>query len=236
MKINNNVILITGGSAGIGEALVNSLLKKENQIIICSRHKSKSIEDLEQLYKLRHLPCDLRRKSDIINVFELLEKENIRLNILINNAGIIDDSSILKQEINYNDLHDIISVNLLAPIILTHLFLKQLPNESGAGIINIGSKTAFTPDSSFLTYSASKAGLHSLSICLREQLKASGIKIFEIIPPRVDTAMSRKVAKNKNHFESPEMMTPEDCAEKIIQAVQSDIYEFKMPHYNNYEY
>jgi uncharacterized oxidoreductase len=228
MRINNNVILITGGSSGIGNALVHALLQKENQVIICGRHKP---ENLEYSTNIRYIACDLRKTSDIIAVFEKLKEENIYVNILINNAGIIDDESFLTQELDYTELQHILSVNLLAPIILSDLFLKQVDLDSEACIINIGSNTAFTPDTSFITYSASKAGLHSFSICLREKLKLSQIKVFEMIPPRVDTTMTRNVSKNKEHIDTIEMITSEDCAESILEALQSDIYEFKIPLY-----
>lgn len=234
MKLENSIILITGGSTGIGQALVN-ILKKNNQLIICNRHKSKNIEYLEQEnYNIKYIRCDLRKEEDIIRAFEQLQKERIKVNILINNAGIIDDVSFFDKTINHASLQDIVSVNLIAPIVLSHFFLKQLPESSHAGIINIGSKTAFIPDSSFLTYSVSKAGLHSFSVCLREQLHASGIELFEIIPPRVDTVMARKVSKKST--ESDSMMNPDLCARKIIEAVESNIYEFELTNTIHDEY
>jgi uncharacterized oxidoreductase len=228
MELTNNVVLLTGGSSGIGEALANSLLERDNQIIICSKHKSEAIQELEKTGNLRHFTCDLRIEADIIQVFNILRDEKLHFNILINNAGIIDEFNFFENEIKYDTLHDIVSVNLIAPMMLTHLFLKQLPDLIECCIINIGSKKALNPDPSLLAYSASKAGFHSFSLSLREQLMPLGIKVFEVVPPRVDTEMSRKVAKNRGRSITYGTMTPNECAEGILGAVESDFYEFKI--------
>ncbi|HSZ72634.1 MAG TPA: SDR family NAD(P)-dependent oxidoreductase, partial [Cytophagaceae bacterium] len=190
---------------------------------------SEEIEGLEHVYNVRHIPCDLRKVADIVTVFDILKKENIHFNMLINNAGMIDEHIFLQHELKHQELQDILAVNLLAPMVLTDWFIKQLPPDREGCIVNIGSRTALVPDPSFLTYSASKAGLHAFSIGLREQLKSSGINVFEIIPPRVDTVMSRKVSKNKTNAERLEMMSSNDCAEQILEALQTDVYEFKIP-------
>ena len=225
MEMNNKTVLITGGSSGIGEALVHSLLKRQNKVIVCCRNEVKNI-DHDAGERLYYFKCDLREKTNVLDVFEKLKQSSLIPDVLINNAGIIDIFNAQKGKINYEEMQDVVTVNLLAPILLTHCFVNLLSPDTNACIINVGSQTAFSPNASFLTYSASKAGLHSFSISVRKQLESSKVKVFEVMPPRVDTPMSRMVALYSGGKNGMPIIEPKDCAEKILEAVEADIYEF----------
>ncbi len=138
MKINNNKILITGATAGIGKALTETFLKLDNQIIAVGRNKEK-LSELEKLNK-RIIPfqCDISKQSELDRLTLFIEQEHQDLNILINNAGI---------QYNYNFLNELqllhkieyeINVNFLSPLKLIALLLPTLKNNENSAIVNVG--------------------------------------------------------------------------------------------------
>jgi len=112
------------------------------------------------------------------------------LNILINNAGVQRDIDFTKGIAEYLAGENEIKINLEAPIILSGLFIPSLTGKKEAAIINVSSGLGFVPAARMPVYSATKAGLHAFSMALRHQLLKSGIKVFEVVPPAVDTELN----------------------------------------------
>jgi uncharacterized oxidoreductase len=199
MNISGNTILITGGSSGIGLALAKAFIQKGNTVAICSRRLSKLKEVKELLPKLHIKQCDVLDESERQSLLTWAKTEFPRLNILINNAGIqrrID----LRAGIQLLDATDNeITTNLIAPIRLTAAFIPHLLEQPQAAIINISSGLAYIPMSSAPIYCATKAALHSFSQSLRYQLQETSIKVFEVIPPAVNTDLDLGARKERGY-------------------------------------
>ena len=180
-----NTVLITGGTSGIGLALAKRYLQDGNTVIICGRNEEKLAKTAGEVHGLKTISADVSSEEDRILLFETVKKAYPDTNILINNAGIqqrIDlsamDWQIWKKEI---------STNLEAPMHLSGLFVPFLMGKENAQIINVTSGLAFRPPLWAPVYGATKAGLHSFTFVLREQLREKGVAVKEIIPPAVGT-------------------------------------------------
>lgn len=222
MQIKNNTILITGGSSGIGLELAKQFLKLDNVVIVTGRNQKK-LEAVKKEYpKIHVLQSDLSKLTDIKNLCEHLPKQFPDLNILINNAGV-------GRKLNLLNIHDVlilneeIITNLQAPILMTNFLLPFLLRQPSSAIVNVTSALAFSPLPIAPIYSASKAGLHSFTIALRQQLEGTSIKVFEIAPPTTQTDMIN--AFSVKDLKGVSVLSTEELVEKCLNGLMLDNYE-----------
>lgn len=216
MKLNNNKILITGATAGIGKALTETFLQLDNQIIAVGRNKEK-LNELEKLDK-RIIPfqCDISKQSELDRLTLFIEQEHQDLNILINNAGIQYNYNFLEEPQLLNKIEYEVNVNFLSPLKLIALLLPILEKNKNSAIVNVSSGLAIVPKMDAPIYCGTKAGIHIFSKSLRYQLEDK-IKVFEIIPALVDTAMVAGRGKGK--------ISPQKLVDEFIRAFKKDKYE-----------
>lgn len=191
MKTTGNTVLITGGATGIGLELAKILLQEKNKIIICGRREEKLNDASRQFPNLHIMTCDVSQDKKREKLISGVITQFPELNILINNAGIQREID-FKQGVKslYNGDNEI-DINFEAPVHLSALIIPQLLKQKESAIINISSGLGFTPIARMPLYCATKAALHSFSLSLRHQLCETPIKVFEIIPPTVDTELDR---------------------------------------------
>jgi len=187
MDLKNNTVLITGGSNGIGLALAERFLCRDNNVIICGRRAEKLRETQERFPKLHIWRCDVADESERIALYNWVIQEFPDMNVLLNNAGIQQRINLKDPTLDWNDYKLEIAINLEAPMHLSQLFIPHLMKQPRPVIINISSGLAFMPPVWVPVYGATKAGLHAFTFGMREQLADVGIKVIEIIPPAVNT-------------------------------------------------
>lgn len=197
MKRSGNTILITGGSSGIGLALAGKLSELGNTVIVVGRNKSKLESARANLPGLHTLQCDLGCRSQLDELAMQLERDFPALNILINNAGLQYNYYWQEETHLVDKINQELTVNLFAPALLTAQLLPLLMQQEDAAIVNVTSALAWAPKENAPVYCAGKAALHSLSQSLRWQLEAGNVRVVELVPPLVDTAMTSGRGKGK---------------------------------------
>jgi uncharacterized oxidoreductase len=222
MQLSNNTILITGGTSGIGLAFAEKFLAEGSKIIICGRREER-LADLSQKH-----PALITRKCDVANAAEREElatwvlQNYPEVNMLMNNAGIqlLTD---LTKPVDLERIQSEMEINVIAPIHLTSLLAQHLSAKADAAIINISSGLAFAPLAFMPVYCATKAAVHSLTLSLRHQLKNTSVKVFEIIPPAVDTELGhdRREDKTQSHGGLPIA----DFIAEAMEAIKNDVFE-----------
>jgi uncharacterized oxidoreductase len=192
MKISGNTILITGGGSGIGLAFAERFIKKGNQVIICGRRENVLQQAKEKFPGIITHTCDLTIESERIALVDWVTANYPEINVLVNNAGILQRFNVLKADVknNWSYFNKEITANLEAPIHLSMLLAPFFAEKGEAAIINVTSGLAFTPLAVTPIYSATKAAIHSFTISLRYQLSATSIEVIEVAPPAVDTDLS----------------------------------------------
>ena len=223
MKISGNTIIITGGGTGIGLALADVLAKSGNEVIICGRREEKLLEAKKKIPSVHIKTCDVSNPKDRRSLIDWIVKEFSRLNVLINNAGIQKQVDFKKGVADLAGGEDEIQINLSAPIHLSALLIPHLMKQSESAIINISSGLGFIPIASMPVYCATKAAMHSLSISLRHQLKGTTVKVFEIVPPTVDTELDRGSRAVRGVQDRG--IKPEEVASGTLQALEKDLFE-----------
>ncbi len=214
MKLENNTILITGGSVGIGFAFAE-YFSKNNKVIICGRSISKLEAAKQKIPSLQIYQCDISKEEECDGLFELISKEHPDVNILINNAGIQRPINILDKNTRKVDEVDI---NFKGTIYLSMLFAEFISKKPNAAILNVSSGLAFVPSAMFPIYCATKAGIHSFTMSLRRQLKDKNVEVIEIIPPMVhDTFLKgQPIERNERSISTSELL------EEVINGLKEN--------------
>jgi uncharacterized oxidoreductase len=226
MNLNNRTVFITGGGSGIGLALAEEFLKKSGiSVIICGRNAEKLKEVQAKHRSVRTITCDVSLEQDIVRCVETLTKDAPTLDILINNAGIMNVMDFAQDDIPLERLENEVATNFLAPLKLTKLLLPTLQKQTNGAIVNVSSGVAYLPMPASPVYSATKAALHSFTKSLRYSLRQSNITVFEAIPPVVDTAMPMQL---KGEGKSAKKMSAEETARLIIQGMENGTEEIRI--------
>jgi uncharacterized oxidoreductase len=215
MDLKENTILITGGSNGIGLALAERFLRRDNTVIICGRRDEKLREAEARLSGLHTRRCDVAGESQRLALYNWVIKEFPNLNVLVNNAGIQQQIDLRDEKLTWDYYKQEIAINLEAPIHLSKLFIPHLIKRQKPVIINVSSGLAFMPPVWVPIYGATKAGLHSFTFAMRAQLADNGIEVIEIIPPAVDTDLG---GVGKHTFGAP----VGEFADKVFAGLASN--------------
>jgi uncharacterized oxidoreductase len=186
MKLTDNTILITGGGSGIGRGLAEALHKHGNQIIIAGRRRAPLAEVADANPGMRWVELNIEDPASISAVATKLVAEYPKLNVLINNAGImqVDDVS---GTVDDKLIASTITTNLMGPIRLTGALIEHLKKQNHAAVINNSSVLGFIPLAVAAVYSSTKAAIHSYTLSLRYKLKGTSVKVIELPPPWVQT-------------------------------------------------
>jgi uncharacterized oxidoreductase len=188
MKLTGNTIFITGGGSGIGRGLAEALHKLGNKVIISGRRKSHLDATTQANPGIQSIELNIEDPASIATVAQKLTAEYPALNVLINNAGVmqIDDAA---SAIDDGLLVSTVTTNLLGPIRLTSALIGHLKKQKTAAVIYNTSVLGFVPLALSSVYSSTKAALHSYVLSQRYKLKDSSVSVLEIAPPWVQTDM-----------------------------------------------
>lgn len=221
MKKTENTVLITGGSAGIGFAIAKLLVENNNRVIITGRNQQRLDQALAELKNATGILSDVSKAADAEALADTLKRAFPELNIVINNAGRAIQHNIAGSDNAFDKAGEEMLTNYLSIIRLNEKLLPLLKTQKEAAIVNVSSIVAFVPGS-LVTYSASKAALHSYTQSLRIALsRSSNIKVFELMPPLVDTAFS-EIINGKTGI------APAEVAQDFVNALENDVYEIRV--------
>jgi uncharacterized oxidoreductase len=187
MQVSGNTILITGGGSGIGRGLAEAFHALGNKVIIAGRRQSVLDETTAANPGMAALAFDVEDRDSIRAFAAKITAEHPKLNVLINNAGIMRPENLQAPQNDLADAEATIVTNLLGPIRLTAALLPLLARQPQGTIITVSSGLAFVPLAMTPTYCATKAAIHSYTQSLRYQLKDTSVEVIELVPPYVQT-------------------------------------------------
>lgn len=224
----NKVVLITGGSSGIGKETVYKFAKNGYDVIFTynkSKEMSKTIEkDIKSSYNVNiySIKCDISLENDVKSLANFVKKKTNKIDVLVNNAGIAIDN--LLEEKTVEEFKKVIDTNLIGTFSVVK-YLGNLINDGGS-IINISSTNAI--DSYYIEsidYDASKIGIISLTHNLAKYY-APKIRVNCICPGWVDTLMNKDLSKEQKEYENKKILLnrfakPSEIA-NVIYFIASD--------------
>ena len=216
-SLKNKVVFITGASSGIGYSTCLALSEFKVKIAFASRRKEK-LKKLEQKLIKKNIDTCLLNfcvtdQRSIENAVKKVLRKWGKIDILINNAGILNKGHFHKQSVK--DIDYMTTVNYLGPAILTKCVLSGMLKKSGH-IVNVSSIGGVIGFPYIASYSASKFALFGLTESLRREYLKSGVSFSTFCPGTVDTPMIADSMKRKDFKKITKHMSSEKAAKYII--------------------
>ena len=234
MLLLNKNVLITGCNGGIGRVLCKKIASNGANIICCIRKKDnkfyKYLKILKKKYKkkIKILEFDLENEKQITRSINLLYKNNITIDVLINNAGIASGSLI--EMTLLSDLKKIFQVNFFSQIYIIQKLLKLLKKSNNPSIINICSIAGLLNHRGTLSYGSSKAALIFATKVMANEFSSYNIRVNAIAPSAVNTGMYKNMDKNsqklllKDSFLKKPIST-EQIANKVLYLASEESFK-----------
>jgi len=229
MKIDGCSALITGASAGIGREFARQLATRARTLVLVARREQRLNELRDELRNRNaHLSVharvvDLCDKGQIDDLIAWLERDNINIDFLINNAGLGDYGSFATSDPQRDDR--ILEVNIGALTLLTHRLLPPMVAKKRGAILNVSSSAGFLPIPGMAVYAASKAYVNSFSEALRAELRGTGLTVTALCPGPVHTEFGDVAKRPGGEPErGPEFVyvSVEKTARDALAAVEAD--------------
>ena len=189
MELEGRRILISGGGSGIGLELATRLAET-NEVVIGGRDEAKLERARRRAPALRTLRLDVTSEESARRALASVSVELGGLDLLVNNAGVMRADALTAPAAAASSVEEI-EVNLGGPVRMTRLALPLLDAAPQAGVVFMSSAVALGAVPGLASYAATKAGVHSLARSLRAELRDREIRVFEVLPPVVDTELAR---------------------------------------------
>ena len=225
MSINPVRVAITGGTSGLGLALVREFLNRGAQAAFVARHRA-GVERIIGEYPRAHgIAGDVSRKEDIYPIAMQILGALGGLDVLINNASDLGPVPLaLLADTDCEDLERALATNVLGPFRLTKALLGSLAASArdgrGAVVVNISSDAAINPYPFWGAYGASKAALHHMSRIWDEELKSPGVRVLSIDPGDMDTPMHAAAVPDADRST---LKRPDAAAREIVDAIEASL-------------
>jgi NAD(P)-dependent dehydrogenase (short-subunit alcohol dehydrogenase family) len=213
-KMENKVVVITGGSRGLGESMARLLASKKAKVVISGRDK----KDLERIAKdigALAIAADVTKENEVTSLAEQVVKQYGQIDIWINNAGVWLPRATLEAT-NMDEAHKIFEVNFFGTAYGCRAAIHSMKKQKKGMIVNIVSSSALVGRPNQVVYSSSKHAAKGLTDSIREELKDSGIMVIGVYPGGIKTHLfDKNVPDDFDAF-----MTPEFVAGKIIENLE----------------
>ena len=195
------VVLITGGSDGLGKAIAETLSLKYRVVILA--RDQKKLEEVAKNFSCKFLMCDITDQKQVEKAVGDIIKEFGRIDCLVNNAGIFIEGPLEKNQ--PDAIQEVIDINVVGTMLMTRVVLPHMKAAGSGLIININSQAGLLARPERSVYHASKWAITGFTKCMQLELGATGIKIVGIYPGKMDTKIFKKagIAKNMKNAVDP---------------------------------
>jgi 3-oxoacyl-[acyl-carrier protein] reductase len=198
MEFQNQVVIVTGGSRGIGEAAVRAFLAAGARVYSLSRSENSAKAELETLAAehggaFRWLPTDIADGAAIDSSLETILAEEEGVDVVVNNAGITRDNLIMRMK--DEEWESVLATNLSSSFRVCRKLARPMLKRKKGAIVNVASVVGITGNGGQSNYSASKAGLIGFTKSLAKEVGSRGIRVNAVAPGYVETAMTEELGE-----------------------------------------
>ena len=190
--------LITGATGGIGLEICK-FLGNDHEIYILGRNEEK-LKNLSNKFSFikEYFVCDISESKSLADFFEKISMKNIQIDVLVNNAGVTDDSLFLRMDLK--KWNKVINTNLNSNFMISNFFSKQMIKKKWGRIVNITSVVGHTGNAGQSNYTASKAGIIGMTKSIAIELAKRNITVNSISPGFIDTEMTASLSDEQKDF------------------------------------
>jgi 3-oxoacyl-[acyl-carrier protein] reductase len=188
-EFKEKVVLVTGGSRGIGKAIAETFAEENAKVVVT--YKNSIDEDYFDSKNIKHFQCDVADLKAVQELVENIIKEYSGIDILINNAGITKDGLLLRM--SEEDWETVLDTNLKGVFNMTKAVSKNMMSKRYGKIINITSVVGIIGNAGQSNYVASKAGVIGFTKSVAKELASRNINCNAVAPGFIETEMTDKL-------------------------------------------
>lgn len=219
-KFNNKTVLITGGCSGIGLIMARKSLERGAKVVVWDINKEaieKTVSNLSKIGSISGYCVDISNSENVMQSAQIVKAEVGKIDILINNAGIVVGKSFAEHSIA--DIDKTIAINTNGAMYVTKAFIDEMIESNSGHICNIASSAGYVSNPNMSVYAASKWAVVGWSDSVRIELKQnrSKVRVTTIMPYFINTGMFDGV---KSRIP---ILKPEKAAEKILRSIERNV-------------
>ncbi len=216
------VTLITGASSGIGEAFARQLAAEKHNLVLVARTEKKLAALCDELmaeHKImaHYVAINLNDYQADQRLFKETENQGLEVDWLINNAGFGSMGDFSEMELE-NEL-DMVGLNVMVLVALTHHYLEQMRERGEGTIVNVSSTASFQPIPFMATYGATKAFVTSFTEALAEENRLHGVRFLALCPGTTETNFFA-ASDIKDPLKIKGMQTAEEVVDAALDALE----------------
>jgi len=221
-KLSGKTTIITGAGSGIGKSIAFAFAQEGANLILASRNTNRLNNTCDEIKQSGGnaivIPTDVSKESEVINLFKTSTQQFDKIDILINNAGVMEGGPL--ENLSLETWNNVIKVNLTGVFLCSREAFKVMKTQGNGRIINIGSISAQMPRINSLPYTTSKHGLVGLTKCIALEGRDYNISASALHPgnvlteSRIERDQRRATSTNRTDFEP--MMSTEEFAEIAV--------------------
>ena len=238
--LRNEVVLITGGSSGIGKALALEAAQRGAIVVVTARNEEKLEQVAKQCLLLSGRPAlayrmDATSPDDIDEVLDKIQHQVGGIDVLVNSAGLGEFTPAASQ--SYKTMRQMTDVNLLALMYISRCVARQMMDQGYGAIINLGSADGKIPTPNSTAYSASKAGVIQFDNVLRMEVADYGVQVLTVNPGPVSTPFFEKADQDgsyRSHLPKWMFISADELARRVWNNVGYKTREINVPGYVAY--
>jgi short-subunit dehydrogenase len=228
MSAQGQVVVITGASSGIGEALARAWARRRATVVLAARDEVGLARVARAVQagggRAIAVVSDVTREDDRARLIERARAEGGRLDVLVNNAGRGYYGSVAR--IDARELESLFALNVVAPLRLAQLALDPL-TRSGGAVVMISSVAGVVASPRMGAYAATKFALEALSMSLRAELVGTGVRVVVVRPGPVDTPFREHAITTDGRAgvrpRAAKVQSPDDVADQTLRAIDNGI-------------
>lgn len=238
--LRNEVVLITGGSSGIGKALALEAARRGAIVVVTARNEEKLERVAKQCLLLSGRPAfayrmDATSPDEIDLVLDKIQHQVGGIDVLVNSAGLGEFTPAASQ--SYKTMKQMADVNLLALMYISRCVARQMMDQGYGAIINLGSADGKIPTPNSAAYSASKAGVIQFDNVLRMEVADYGVQVLTVNPGPVSTPFFDKAdgdGSYRSHLPKWMFISADELARRVWNNVGYKTREINVPGYVAY--
>jgi len=218
MNLDQKVILITGGSAGIGLETAKMLKSKGAQVIVNARSETR-LDVVGKELDVLTIQGDVSREADVKQIYQFIDKKFGRLDALINNAGY--GYFELLENMDTEKFQKVFATNVTGAMMMAREAAKMFKKQNYGNIVNISSTAGLNGFAGGTAYSATKFALKSMTECWRAELRKYNVRVILINPSEVQTDFVVNSGREARSF-NPTKLQGSDIAHAICAALEME--------------
>ncbi|MBC7931205.1 MAG: SDR family oxidoreductase [Rubrivivax sp.] len=221
MDYRGKTAIVTGGTRGIGRAIVEAFVREGMNVCVGAR----SMDDVEQAVReldgvgdgiVTGAACDVRVYDEVEALVAHAVEEFGGVDVLVNNAGVGQFKTV--EEMSPEEFRTILETNLFGVFYFCHVAIPEMKRRGGGYIINVSSLAGANPHPRMAAYNASKFGLNGFSEALMQEVRHDGIKVSYVMPGSVNTGFGGDSVSDEKSWQ----LQPEDIARVVTDLLRHD--------------